>query len=132
MARGGGIKIAGPEAVLVALLASGRSQTEAAREAKIPLRTVQRRCADPDFREEVARVRAEFLDRALGRLTDAATGAAEGLADLLSNRSPWVRLNASRALLEHVTRLREHLVFAERIASMEATLAAMKTAGGRL
>ncbi len=113
----------GSESSLVALIASGRTQKDAAKETGIPLRTVARRCADPEFRAEVESARREFLDRALGTLSDSTTAAASALAELCKHRSPWVRLNAGRALLEHATRLREHVALADRIAEVEAMLA---------
>jgi hypothetical protein len=82
------------EALAVAL-ASGQTVRDAAA-AGIGERTATRRLADSDFHRRVAKLRAEMVQTALGRMTDAMTGAADTLRSLLTATSESVRLLTRR------------------------------------
>lgn len=111
------------DGVLAAALAQGSTWVEAAKQAGVSQRTVGRRLADPGFKAQVARFRAELLDRALGRAADAATEAVETLRKLLGSKNEMVQLGAARGLLANVTRLRDSVELDERLSEIEQTLA---------
>lgn len=108
------------DAVLVAALAAGMTQRDAAKEGGVAERTVARRMSDPTFRQQVVDARAEMLTRAIGTLADASTAATQALRALLdAAEPPSVRLGAARAILELGVKLREHLELEARIAELE-------------
>ena len=78
MARNGKLK---RDDALVLALARGLTVRQAAREAGIGERTSHRWLADPDFRRLVSAVRGELMERAAGKLSDAATQAVERIAE---------------------------------------------------
>src|SRR5262245_56416408 len=105
---------------LALALASGATVPEAALQARVSVRTVFRRLADPAFRGRIQAHRDRMTDAALGKLTSTLTAAADTLKDLLSTEAPAVRLGAAKALLElGGIRLRESLELAERVAELE-------------
>jgi hypothetical protein len=81
-------------------LAAGQTLRNAAAAAGVGERTASRRWADPEFRRRLERLRADMLERALGKLADARAGAAETLRRLLNAHSESVRLAAARSILE--------------------------------
>jgi hypothetical protein len=105
-------------ALLVAL-ARGETVRDAAREAKLGERTAWRRMSDPEFRRRLSQIRADVMDRATGRLADAASDAARTLRALLDAESETVRLGAARAILELGTKLRETGELEERLLALE-------------
>src|SRR5260221_9998148 len=58
------------DVMLALALASGTKIVDAAEQAGVCRRTVERKLAEPDFRRMVAELRAEMVAAALGRLTD--------------------------------------------------------------
>jgi hypothetical protein len=115
MARNGTRR--GTDAFLLAS-ASGKSVIDAAGEAGISLRTAQRRRAEPSFRQELATLRGEMIERALGRLSDSMSAAADKLRQLLSANSEQVQLGAARSLLELGTKLRDSVELEARVADL--------------
>jgi hypothetical protein len=75
--------------------------------------------ADPAFRRRVAELRADMVQRSLGRMADGMSDAADKLRDLLAAESESVRLGAARALLELGVKLRESVELEERLANLE-------------
>jgi hypothetical protein len=61
-----------------------------------------------------------MLDTTVGRLVDAATHAVGTLVALLDAESGGLRLRAAVAILDGMTRMREHVEFDKRIAELEA------------
>ncbi|MQA01005.1 MAG: hypothetical protein GEU80_17100 [Dehalococcoidia bacterium] len=116
MTRGGRSRADG---VLVAALAAGRTMHVAAVEAGVGERTVRRRIADPEFHAALLDARAQMLDAALGRLSDAATRAVETLVDSLDAESESVRVTAATALLDRLLRVREAASIETRLAALE-------------
>ena len=110
-------------------LARGQSHADAARSAGVSVRTCQRRLPDPSFRRRVSRLRSALVEQAAGRLADAGSSAVDTLKELLTDRSASIRLSASRAILEHVCKLREAGELSERVEELEAKLA--QASGGR-
>jgi len=104
-------------------LAVGTSASEAARQTGISLSTVNRRLADPDFRRFVAQLRGQMLERALGRVTDSMSKAADTLAGQLDASEPAIRIRAARALLSLGLRLHDAVDIVERIRQVEEELA---------
>jgi hypothetical protein len=107
------------EGQLVAALAAGASVRDAARQAGVSERTAYRRLEEPAFRRQVADARAEFLERAVGRLAASATEAADTLRGLLVATSEPVRHSAAKTILEVVAKSVELLDLMARIEALE-------------
>jgi hypothetical protein len=118
----------GPEkrSLLALALASGTSIQDAAEQAGISRRTVERCLAKPAFRRLVARLRGEMLATALGRLTDNMTRAADTVAALLDAPEPHLRLRAARALMGFALKFRESVDVTDRIHDLERELASSR------
>ena len=109
-------------------LASGLTQTEAAKKVGIGERTLRRWLKQDDFRQTVAAAKAEMVSRAVAMLADASTEAATTLRRLLQADSESVRLNAAKAIIELGIKLRESEELAARVKQLEETLT---TLGGK-
>ena len=107
------------DSLIVAALAAGNTQEQAATLAGVGVRTVARRVTEPDFRQAVLEARAGMIERATGRLAESTTRAAAALLALLDDESATVRLSAARALLDTAGRYVEAGDTAERIARLE-------------
>jgi hypothetical protein len=106
------------------LLAAGKSVAEAASECGAGKRTVMEWLSScPAMRRRVAEVRAELSAQALGKLSAAATKAAETLAELLADDSGRTRLGAARAIIDGVLKMREQQDLADRLDAIEQRLA---------
>lgn len=113
------------DTVLITALAGGASVAAAAEQAGVSERTVWRRLQDDDFRRRLDEARQQTLQTAVDYLGKASTAAAATLATLLGKEyPPTVRLGAARAILEVGTQLRKAGEYEERIAALEAALAA--------
>jgi hypothetical protein len=106
--------------VLALALARGATRQEAGRLAGVSERTVYVRLADPGFCRRVDGFRRALVDGAIGRLSTLADRAADVLGQLLEEESPSTRLRSATAILDQLTRLREHGELAERLAELEA------------
>jgi hypothetical protein len=107
--------------LLLTALVCGGSVENAARAAGLSVRTVQRRLADPAFRQGLEKLRTEMVQRAVGMLTAAGFEAVKTLLGLLDAANAGsVRLGAARAILELGIKLREYAELAERISAVEA------------
>lgn len=111
------------DAALALALASGQTVRDAAAAAGIGERTATRRLADPDFRRHVADLRADMVQRALGRMADGMADAAATLRMLLKAEGESVRLGAARSILELGNKLRESVELEQRLADLEQRLA---------
>ena len=107
------------DAALLLALAAGQTVRDAARSAGIGERTATRRVADLDFRRRVAELRAEMVGRALGRMADGMTDAADTLRALLTAEGESVRLGAARSILELGNKLRESVELEQRLQALE-------------
>src|SRR5688500_6143352 len=103
-------------------LAAGATAEAAAKAAGVSESTVHRRLRESDFRQRVAEARDAMVSRAVARLSDTATLAADGLRELLRARSETVRLGAARATLELGSKLREQEDLVERVRALEERL----------
>jgi hypothetical protein len=104
---------------LLLALAAGQTVRDAAKASGIGERTATRRVADAEFRGRIETLRAEMLQRAMGKITDGMTSAADTLCKLLEDPDPKVRLGAAKMLLELGCRLRETVELESRIAELE-------------
>jgi hypothetical protein len=109
------------DALLVAL-AAGQTVEEAARQAGLSERTAFRRLAVPGFRLRVSEARAGMVEKALGRMADSMSAAADTLRQLLTANGDNVKLGAARALLELTVKLRESVELEERLRTLEARM----------
>jgi len=116
------------DAALLLALAAGQTVRDAAAAAGIGERTATRRLADTAFRRRVAELRGEMVGRALGRMADGMSEAADVLRQLLAAESESVRLGACRALLELGVKLRESVELEARVAALEAGQTGRRTA----
>lgn len=103
-------------------LAAGRTQDEAADESGSGTRTIKTWIAtQPTFTRRIQELRGEMTTRALGKLVDNMTSAADTLGYLCrKGKSEMVRLSAARAILELGTKLRETIELSDRIDALEA------------
>jgi hypothetical protein len=113
---------------LAVALACGESTVDAANQVGVSDRTVRRKMADPEFRRQVAELRAELMSRALDRIANSMTRAAEVLDKLLDSDKDFVQLRAARSLLVLGQRLRDSVDLNDRMRQVEEDLA-RKTGG---
>lgn len=121
-----------PKQEAVALgLAAGQALGEAARKAGVGETTVKRWLAEcPALVRRVTEIRGEMTARALGRLIDGMTSAADTLGYLCrQGKSEMVRLGAARALLELGVKVRESVELEERLAALETSQTQRRVAG---
>lgn len=95
------------DAVLINAIASGRSYTEAALQARCTSRTVSRRMTDPGFVAQVDTQRSEWVSQTSGSLTALGPAAVTALARLLDSSEPIVQLRAIREVLSQGFRSRQ-------------------------
>ena len=110
------------ESELICALARGLSHAQAAQEAGVSVRTVQRRASDPAVRAAVAGARQAMVGEATGRLATAAERAVATLEDLLESDADSVRLGASRALLDNLLRFRDSEELSDRVRQLEQAI----------
>ena len=110
---------------LLTALACGATPAQAAAKVGLSQRTVYRRLLDVGFRQEVEQLRTETVRRSSGMLTAASLEAIKTVLELLqSSKSDSVRLGASRTIFEYGVKLREFTEIQERLADLEARVAA--------
>jgi hypothetical protein len=108
---------------LLMALACGATIENAARSAGVSTTTVHRRMREPEFQQELQKVRADMVQRVAGMLTGAAGEAVKTLVALLNpSVPPVVRLGAARAILELGVKLRESAELEQRITVLEEQL----------
>jgi hypothetical protein len=113
--------------VLLQALACGSTVDNAATRAGVTARTVYRRLKDADFQQRLRALRADMVQRTAGMLTAAGGESVKTLLALHDAATPAaVRLGAARTTIELGIKLRENTDLAERIAAIEAQLAAPK------
>jgi len=101
-------------------LASGGSNADAAKAAKVTTRTVTRwRNDEVQFADAVDDFRSEFLNEAAGLLAHNATAAARKLGVLIENGEDHHALTAARIVLEMASRYRTDQTLENRIGSLE-------------
>lgn len=113
------------DTVIIAALAAGRTQKEAAEAAGVTDRTVRARLERPDFRAAVARQRAATLERAAGALAALIDEAAATLREVMADEEApaTARVHAARTVLQLGRELHERATFEERLAALEEAAA---------
>lgn len=104
------------------LLAAGRTQTEAAAEAGVAVKTIQRWREDPRFIHKVSWLRSELLANGLGKLSDATVEAADVLRGLLKSNNEAIRLAAARSVLQVSNELRKTVETEELVEELQRRL----------
>ena len=105
------------------LLASGDSIEEAARKSRCAAApTVRAWLANqPAFKRRITELRADMTGRALGKLVDSMSVAADTLRRLCQkSKSETIQLKAAEAMFTHGVKVREAVELEERIAALEA------------
>lgn len=121
MARKGGQNRDRQQALALAL-ARGHNIRQAAREAGYSERQAHRYLKQEEFRQLVATLRTRMVDRAVGLLVAAAATAIATLRKLLDDKSPSIRLNAAKSVLELGIRYQEHGELIGRVDELERRL----------
>jgi hypothetical protein len=122
MARG--IRQEAEEALLQALVC-GATIENAARKAGVSERTAYRRLQDPKFRQRLAGLRLDMIERTAAMLTGAGLVSVKTLVELQQDVavSAGVRRHAARDVLEMGLKLHDHADLEARLAALEARLA---------
>jgi len=105
--------------VLLAALAGGATNAEAAKRAGIGESTVYRRLKEVAFRTQVNDARRAMVERAVALLADASAEAVLTLRALLTAESDTARLGAARSILELGSKLRESVEMEARLSELE-------------
>ena len=112
--------------VLAASVASGQSVREASKTAGCTESTAYSLSCSNEFKGEVSRLKTEAVERAVARLTDSATKAADTLVRLLDSQDEKVALAASTKLLSMLHPLQELGELRARIDAIESQGAGLR------
>src|SRR5262249_49197560 len=96
-----------PGVLVVTRPGAGAPRRQGAEQAGVSERTAYRRLEDAKFRQRITCARADMIQRAVGKLADAASEAVDTLRDLLHAKSEPTQLGAARTVLEVGSKLRE-------------------------
>lgn len=112
---------------LLVILACGATVEAAAKQLGISERTIYRRLEKPEFKQQIAEVRRDMLQRTAGSLTASGSEAVRTLIALLNEkRGENVRLGAARALLEMGIKVREAAYLEDRVLQLEEEVSSIK------
>ena len=100
----GGAPRKGDDLLLVELLALGTTHHQAGSELGISARTVARRRREPDIARAIRERRGDVVSEVAGQLTGLARQAMAVLADELGSDDARIRMSASMAVLDRVTK----------------------------
>jgi hypothetical protein len=100
-------------------LAAGHTVKSAANEAGFEERSAYRWLKDLKFRARIGELRAAMLDRAMGKLSDAACAAVDTLVCLLDEDSPAIRQRAAASILEILSRFKQNVDLDNRLVQLE-------------
>jgi hypothetical protein len=105
---------------LALAIAAGKSLRDAAAVTGLSERTAYRRLAEESFRQRINDLRAEMMQRSLGKMADAMADAADVLRKLMAEAErESVRLGAARTVLELSVRIRETVDLEVRVKALE-------------
>jgi hypothetical protein len=117
---------------LAALLAGGLSVVKAAKKANLCERTVRRRLATPEFRELLAGLRSEAVERAAAILGKSMAGSALELIKLRTkSKDERVRLTAAKELLGSGVKVRQIEELQREIGELTARLLLVERRKGK-
>lgn len=116
--------------ILIELLATGASQTEAARAAGCTRRTVHRRMQDPEFKREVREFRAALLDAGAGKLASSLAESIDRLKYLMVKATPDAAQVAAAKSIGDLTIKFKSLELVERIYELEKMVSELKNLRG--
>jgi hypothetical protein len=97
-----------------------------AREHETPERTAYEWARTPEFRQRVGELRADLVNRALGRLARSAGTAVKALERIISHQSTApdaVRVAAAKAILSALIDVQTHAELNDRLTALEQRLA---------
>jgi transposase-like protein len=106
------------EAAIAALLVEA-TVAAAAREAGVAERTLHNWMRDPDFAQEYARARRQYLEHAISRLERAGGEAVTAMIHLLGDDDSAVVLRAAQAIFDRGMRGAEMLDILQRLQVLE-------------
>jgi hypothetical protein len=109
--------------ILALALAGGQSIEAVAEQAGLSRRTIERKLADPAFRQLVAEFRGQLIATALGLLAESMTRAARTIAALLDSPQEHIRLRAARTLITAGLRVRDSVELADQVRDLQAEVA---------
>jgi hypothetical protein len=113
----------------IAAVAAGATVRDAARVAGISEHTAYRKCTEPAFQREVEKLRCDMVARALGKMQDTLTLAADTLRELLDRaQPPTARLGAARALVDSAARLQENVILANEVRELKQEMEKIRNA----
>lgn len=105
--------------LLIAALAGGKTNEQAATASGVSVRTVRRRKKEPEFMRRVRQARAEMVAAASGKLADHMTAATDTLVTLLTDPDSGVKLRAATKIVELGLRATEVVDLEQRLAELE-------------
>ena len=113
--------------LLAIRVASGETIRAAARSLEVSESRAYHLARTAAFKKRVGELRTEAVAGAVGKLSEATTKAAQVLVDLLDQTNdPAVRLNAAKAVLNHLLPLAEHAELRARIDDLESRAEPLK------
>lgn len=115
--------MSGDEDAMLVALVDGRPQHEVAKVAKMSVSTVQRRRRDPEIRRQVAELRGQRREEALGQLAEMRSVALARLRALVDEPDPTVALRAVREVLNGSARFETLHDIDVRLAALEEATA---------
>ena len=112
------------KADLALAMATGHAVIVWARDHNVPERTAYTWSRSPEVLHQVEAIRREAIDRAIGRLSDRATAAAERIGHLATEAaSEAVQLQAARAVLADLMGMSDYATIENRLADVERRIA---------
>ena len=113
--------------LLAIRVASGETIRSAAKSLEVSEGRAYHLARRPAFKKRVGELRTEAVTGAVGKLSEATQKAAQVLVDLLDQTNdPAVRLNAAKAVLNHLLPLAEHAEMRARIDDLESRAEPLK------
>lgn len=108
--------------ILLAALAGGMTQQEAAAKAGVSVDLVVERMKDPVFRAQLEAIQNEIIERTIGKAVSASTTAIDKLVELIAHEDATISIRAATTVLDQTMKLRDAHTNAKRLAEIEAAL----------
>ena len=107
------------KADLALAMATGHAVIAWARDHSVPERTAHTWSRSPDVLHQVEAIRREAIDRAIGRLTDRVSAAADEIGRLAPDAASEAVKLAARAVLADLMGMSDYAVLEHRLAEIE-------------